>query len=56
MEMEALGGPPLAAGQEARGVDEVPAKSVDECNDGENPPTVTSSAPVLCLQGLKLGI
>jgi hypothetical protein len=46
MRMEALGGPLLAAGQEARGVDEVPAKSV-KCNDGENPTTVTSTALVL---------
>jgi hypothetical protein len=46
MRMEALGGPLLAAGQEARGVDEVPAKSV-ECNDGENPATMTSTALVL---------
>jgi hypothetical protein len=46
MRMEALGGPPLAAEQEACGVDEVPAKSV-ECNDSENPPTVTSSTVVL---------
>jgi hypothetical protein len=41
-----LGGPLLAAEQEARGVVEVPAKSI-ECNDGENPATVTSSALVL---------
>jgi hypothetical protein len=46
MKMEALGGPLLAAEQEARGVDEVPAKIV-ECNDGENPTTVTSNALVL---------
>jgi hypothetical protein len=46
MRMEALGRPPLAAGQEVRSVNEVPAKSV-ECNDSENPPTVTSSTVVL---------
>jgi hypothetical protein len=46
MRMEALGGPPLAAWQEAGGVKEVPAQSF-ECNDGDNPTTVMSSALLL---------
>jgi hypothetical protein len=46
MRMEALGGPSLAAKQEARDVDEVPAKSI-KYNNSNNPPTVTSSALVM---------